>query len=237
MRPFNQREGGLPPSSVRAGGLEPPRAFAQRDLNPPRLPVPPRPRCQGTIGAPARLRSGYEFHRRRDRRLGRVEAGAPLGAQRGAPARGEAARRPHLDVPVHGRPGLPARRRPRGSGLDPEGGRAGDRRRAGRGRHGRRRGRDQGPGGVAGRDARRGGGGRRSPRGRLARPGRLLGAAARLGEPAVRTPRAVPGRDRPTGSGSSPHRPPEPAPMCAAAARATIRGAYEKEVDSCLRRR
>ena len=31
-------------SAVRAGGLEPPRAEAQRDLNPPRLPVPPRPR-------------------------------------------------------------------------------------------------------------------------------------------------------------------------------------------------
>src|SRR3989304_2319238 len=29
---------------MRAGGLEPPRAEAQRDLNPPRLPVPPRPR-------------------------------------------------------------------------------------------------------------------------------------------------------------------------------------------------
>jgi hypothetical protein len=29
---------------MRARGLEPPRAFAQRVLNPPRLPVPPRPR-------------------------------------------------------------------------------------------------------------------------------------------------------------------------------------------------
>ena len=29
---------------VRARGLEPPRAFAQRVLNPPRLPVPPHPR-------------------------------------------------------------------------------------------------------------------------------------------------------------------------------------------------
>jgi hypothetical protein len=29
---------------MRARGLEPPRAEAQRDLNPPRLPVPPRPR-------------------------------------------------------------------------------------------------------------------------------------------------------------------------------------------------
>jgi hypothetical protein len=31
-------------SSMRARGLEPPRAEAQRVLNPPRLPVPPRPR-------------------------------------------------------------------------------------------------------------------------------------------------------------------------------------------------
>ena len=29
---------------MRARGLEPPRAFARRDLNPPRLPIPPRPR-------------------------------------------------------------------------------------------------------------------------------------------------------------------------------------------------
>jgi hypothetical protein len=30
--------------TVRARGLEPPRAEAHRDLNPARLPVPPRPR-------------------------------------------------------------------------------------------------------------------------------------------------------------------------------------------------
>ena len=33
-----------PAATVRARGLEPPRAEAHRDLNPARLPVPPRPR-------------------------------------------------------------------------------------------------------------------------------------------------------------------------------------------------
>ena len=41
--------------AVRARGLEPPRACAQRDLNPPRLPVPPRPRSTGRIEARLRI--------------------------------------------------------------------------------------------------------------------------------------------------------------------------------------
>ena len=38
-------------SVMRARGLEPPRAEAQRDLNPPRLPIPPRPRGEGNLPA------------------------------------------------------------------------------------------------------------------------------------------------------------------------------------------
>ena len=37
-------------ATVRARGLEPPRAEAHRDLNPARLPVPPRPRSPTRIG-------------------------------------------------------------------------------------------------------------------------------------------------------------------------------------------
>src|SRR5579862_2634770 len=37
---------------MRARGLEPPRACAQWDLNPSRLPIPPRPRCALTVLGP-----------------------------------------------------------------------------------------------------------------------------------------------------------------------------------------
>ena len=56
---------------MRARGLEPPRAFAQRDLNPSRLPVPPRPRGK-TIAV---------GKRRSVKILSRKRAAAPGGPQ------------------------------------------------------------------------------------------------------------------------------------------------------------
>ena len=54
------RECGCPScvnKAVRARGLEPPRAEAHRDLNPARLPVPPRPRCFKNRGG---VRAAYD---------------------------------------------------------------------------------------------------------------------------------------------------------------------------------
>jgi hypothetical protein len=48
---------------MRARGLEPPRAFAQRVLNPPRLPVPPHPRGAGHRLACARVSVGFRLER------------------------------------------------------------------------------------------------------------------------------------------------------------------------------
>ena len=57
--------------AVRAGGLEPPRAEAQRDLNPSRLPVPPRPRGpkdrRASASAIARRRANGRRGARRSR--------------------------------------------------------------------------------------------------------------------------------------------------------------------------
>jgi hypothetical protein len=48
---------------MRARGLEPPRAFAQRVLNPPRLPVPPHPRGAAHRLACARVSVGFRLER------------------------------------------------------------------------------------------------------------------------------------------------------------------------------
>ena len=70
-------------SVVRARGLEPPRAFAQRDLNPPRLPVPPRPRW-------------FKDRARRRERLPGDDGGSQDLAN---DQRGTDGYRRHLDVP------------------------------------------------------------------------------------------------------------------------------------------
>ncbi len=52
---------------VRTGGLEPPRPLGHWDLNPARLPVPPRPRCADRRGSRAAVGGA---HRSRQSMLG-----------------------------------------------------------------------------------------------------------------------------------------------------------------------
>ena len=73
---------------MRARGLEPPRAFAQRDLNPPRLPIPPRPRGKTITG-------GYNCACERRRSAARRRDRPAAGARRAAACR-SASPRPHV---------------------------------------------------------------------------------------------------------------------------------------------
>ena len=67
-------------TGMRARGLEPPRAFTQRDLNPPRLPVPPRPR--GSRIERAGYAAGMDDEREQRERESRREPDTKYAEQR-----------------------------------------------------------------------------------------------------------------------------------------------------------